>query len=646
MNQKRRRGAPQRSCPEAAPREARREFETDPTMNPAFLHDPAHEARPSERRERPRRRLAVCVPWVLVLLTACAPLGCDSGRESPSGADASGTSDSSPAESGASSAVPGSPAAGAEGNRGPDSGGGASPAGASEAGTPGSGRSQDALAVLRTRPLYDMPEDWVAFEPLLAEIARESWPRSVVAQDELDETLATVNGVAITGLDLAKELILRFGLEPWRELFSDMVSLADTAGRGIDVSDAEIERGVGMILSTSRTPNADQYRRRFGKGPARLRLEAKAEAARRKAFAQDKGRDEFREKDGLEYVIWHPVQVDRYPAAPATEYGYDRLPEGAVAEVHGAAVPVELVLPYVLSFMKPVEREVALDGLIDATLVAQELERRGIRVDPVDVDRMIAERERMTAGGIAWRKLIESKGKFNPLTAETVGFVRRRLSLQLALDQIEGSPDEAEIVEYFNRHQPMIGRSSVKLQTIRFPLYRPNGEPLDAFEMAQVKIAVDRALDALRGGMAFNDAVREFSRDPKTRRVTEVFGKRVAGDIGATNIRDGVVDECIAMMGFFARPGEWVGPIRSPRWYDIVQPYWNRLPVAYPYEDESYTDMNENGVFDPGEPWVDFNGNGKRDFGRRRFALNEFLRDRSLAFTEDLREKAEIEILD
>lgn len=603
------------------------------------VHDSLHE---TSQGPRPRRHLLAIGLTVLVTLAA----GCgENGAEGDEirAAEADRTSAGEPlaasAETSRESATeePGGDAA--------------TVVGPADDETPAVRRS--AVEVLLEREPAPFPTDWLESEPLIGEIIEEGWARSPIARGELDRVVAVVDGEELTGLDLAKECLLRWGGVPFHhqipfdDLARELLSLAEARHAGFEITDDEVEAVVNQSLRKIGSRDFEHHEVRTGECEPIVRLKAKGELARRKLFARDKGRPEFREKDALEYIEWSPHFVAHYPHALASEYGYARLPDGAAALMNGVPLSLDIALPYVLSCVGPIQREISLDDLIDATVLDQELARRGVTVDPVEVDAIVAQRERTKAGGlIPWRLLLRSKGTADKNRGVSVGYVRRMFRCWIAVDQIEGEVSDDDVLRYFERQSPMIGRASVRLASIRFPLRDGRENPLGPIEEAKVRLALDKALDELRGGADFYEVVAKYSRDAETRRWTEVDGVegRVCGDIGLTNVRDGMIREEIAAAGFLARRGQWIGPIRTPHGYEIVMPFVVREPAVFPLEDEVFTDMNSNGRYDPDEPFDDANFNSQWDAGRRFFALNEARRDRALAFLAEARAKADIEI--
>lgn len=511
----------------------------------------------------------------------------------------------------------------------------------------------NAVESLKAREPAPFPQDWIETEPLVAEMIEQGWARSPISRDELDQVVAVVNGEELTGLDLAKECLLRWGGVlvngnlPFDDLARELMSLAEVRHAGIEITEEELDVVATQALRKANARDMAHHEQRTGECPAIFRLKAKGELARRKLFARDKNRPEFREKDALEYIEWSPYFVAHYPHALASEYGYARLPEGAGALMNDVPLSLDIALPYVLSFVGPIQREISIDDLIDATVLRQELDRLGVSVDPAEVDLMVEERERTKAGGlIPWRLLLRSKGINDRTRGVSVGYVRRTFKCWLALDKIAGELDEADVLRYFDQQTPMIGRASIRLAAIRFPLLDGEEHPLGPIDEAKVRIDLDKALDALRDGVPFFEVAAKYSRDPETRRWTEVDGVegRVCGDVGLTNIRDGVLREELSAAGFLARSGQWIGPIRTPRGLEIVMPYVVRAPSVFSLDDEPYNDVNGNGRYDADEPYDDLNFNQQWDAGRRFFALNEARRDRGLAFIADARERADIEM--
>lgn len=581
----------------------------------------------------PRAGLTLLLGLALVLsaFTACGP-------ESDSGTAGNGTPG---AESDAGS---GSGSASTEG---------AAAAGADTAsGDPAPGKKKskkrDAIDTLVATPAYPFPEDLFAFEPRLPAVIDAAWEHSPIARESLDDVVAVVGDVELTYLDLARECVLRFGTDPLKDFSRVLLSLVEGAGRGILVSDEEIESAVTEHLRTNRMRDDRGYMLRTGNTPEYLRLEMKAVLLRRAAFAADRGDDTFKEKHVVEYIVYEPAFFDRYRLGLATRYGYERFAKEAVGEVDGVPIPLDVVLSHVLSHISPIQVQISLEDLIDATLYDLDLADRGIEISEEEIDGMIGTRLEMRSGPIPWEAQIRNRGIYDENHDLSVGFVRRRMKLMLGLDRIRGPLEEVDIIRYYEANQPMIGRSAVRVQAIRIYLVDPvTLLPKGPVAQAKAQIALEKVLGELEAGGDFDKLVLKYSEDVETRRYSEVKidGEDVvvAGNLGLTNARDGLLPDEISCAAFFVPPGEWVGPIRTKKGWEIIRTYWAREPFYFPYDDEPYTDINENGRKDDGELHEDLNGNGNWDAGRRFFAMNELRRDRGQAYLAELRSKTTIE---
>jgi parvulin-like peptidyl-prolyl isomerase len=99
----------------------------------------------------------------------------------------------------------------------------------------------------------------------------------------------------------------------------------------------------------------------------------------------------------------------------------------------------------------------------------------------------------------------------------------------------------------------------------------------------------------------------------------------------------------IATAAFATPAGEWIGPIRGRDGYHLVYVLDTKAPRDIRYDPEPYTDMNENGVFDQGEPFVDENKSGNWNYGQRDVVFDDFEGERVRQWIEKLRAEASIE---
>jgi hypothetical protein len=508
------------------------------------------------------------------------------------------------------------------------------------------------LDAVATIPPYPIVTDLHLSSEVLGTAIDEMWERSVLPRERLGEVAARVDGEELTYRDLAVEAVTRFGRTHLEEFVRDWIVLSEMRGRGIEIDDAEVEEGILETLDTFvKVRRKDVYYTRFRATEAALSLTARVRKVLEKAFAADAGKPRFDpENDLLTMGAYMTVFFGRYDIRFLTEWGPDRLGDGAAAIVNGTPIPIEAALPFVLARLCDDQLDVSLGDLVNATLAKREFARNGVTIDPSVADLMVASRRATAAGPIPWEAIIESKGRVDPLRSESIGWIRRKFDVWVGLEEILGPIDEMEVVEYFRDQQVMIGRAAVKAARLETLTIEPGTcRRKNPEGRAIAKRKVDRAVEALRAGEDFSEAVMDYSEEPATRRYAEVIvggeKERIAGAPRDTNIRDSSLPDEVAAAVFFAPVGEWIGPIRTERGFVVAMPLGAREPTAFPYESEPYQDLDGNGRYDEGEPFDDSpNPNGVWDVGRRRFAQNELLTDRAVAWIEGLREKAEIEI--
>ena len=513
-------------------------------------------------------------------------------------------------------------------------------------------QKQDAIDTMLAVGPFEFSEEIVSEEPLLHQMIEDLWKKSPIPRDlvEDEETVAVVDGEAITYLDLARECIFRFGSHALTQLVNELITIVDLKGRGIEITEEETDKAVQDVLGRSLAiKSVKSWCQAHQSCEARLRLSSRNEAGVKQAYAADSGRGRFAPSDFVAFIAYMDFFHKRYRVGLATEYGFDRFPEGSVGEIDGVPIPLRLALPVVLSKLTPIQVRIALEDLIDSRVVNREFERLGLEVADEDVDAMVVQRQTQSRSLISWEVQLKNKGTLDPNRAQTLGFVRRKFKLWLGLDQLLGPIAEEEVFPYFQAQQLMMGRATVTLSATWFYMVDPLTLRTKGPEgKAKTRINLEKALRALEKGEPFDEVVMKFSEDVKTRRYTKPeFGpsdELVAGDIGITNVRDARLPDEIAAAGFLLREGEWIGPIRTREGFVIVEVTHARPPRPYPFDGELFTDSNDNGRRDENEPFEDTYSNGQWDSGRRFFAHNELRNDRAHAWVAEIRKKAKVEI--
>ncbi len=201
---------------------------------------------------------------------------------------------------------------------------------------------------------------------------------------------------------------------------------------------------------------------------------------------------------------------------------------------------------------QPALRRSLLDRLVDASLIAQFLERRHIKPNRVALDEQVG---RILA-------FIRRRGEAPDDFLKKLGLdeqqVRDQLSLPLAWETYARAAITAgQLKSYFDAHRREL--DGTQLRSRHIVLRVPLGAPVD-WERAAQRIGAFRQ-EINSGKRSFADAVQKYSEGPS---------KRNGGDVGFFAHR-GTMPAAFADAAFQLKPGELSQPVRTNAGVHLIE---------------------------------------------------------------------------
>jgi parvulin-like peptidyl-prolyl isomerase len=203
----------------------------------------------------------------------------------------------------------------------------------------------------------------------------------------------------------------------------------------------------------------------------------------------------------------------------------------------------------------------ALDDLIDDDIIYGELKTMGVTINQGDIDSAVeqmAESNGVSVGAL--RKDLNGKGISFDAYEEGIKSELARSKLVGYKFRTEITVTEDDIQRYYIEHRKEF--SQVKQADIRHILIEVPPDSSDDRKQSLLKEAnsVRAELDNQDGGEEFSAAAAKYSDD----RVTKSNG----GELGY--VEQGTLYPVIDKAIFTARPGEVIGPLRTPIGYEII----------------------------------------------------------------------------
>jgi len=499
---------------------------------------------------------------------------------------------------------------------------------------------------LKDREAYPVPADFAMANPIWAAAHAAAVALSGIDPARFDEVVATVNGKPIRYRELLEEVVMRFGEKFVEEYRNDLIILREITGAGIEVSEEEMKLGEAEFwdqLQRQGVRNEDELRRKFKWTPEFLRRKVFLNEGGKKLFAGDMGGEDAEKTEALFLQLWLSEIIQRYPVKSIYAAGGEDLPEGVLARVGDLDIRALDVAPYLLPNLKDFHFSMALDSLVEWRAVRDALRARNIEVTPEELQKLAdTERAKYAGSLFDWETMLQI-GETN------VPMEMRKFVTWIAYDRLFGAPKAEEVREHFERYPVYFCRGAVAACEIKTLALDPDTGEIkgpDAWDRAR-----DRILEAtaeLEAGKPFQSLVMRFSEDPATKKydnATLFNGKtqRVAGSIGIFPIKNGRMANEIASAAFVVPKGEWIGPVRSREGYHLLYLLDTKAPRDVRYDEEPYNDINENGAFDVGEPYVDENKDGNWNGSQYDNAYEDFEGERVRVWVEDLVSEAKIE---
>jgi len=499
---------------------------------------------------------------------------------------------------------------------------------------------------LASRDPIAVASDFGKSLPVWAEADAAARELAGLQTEDMGAVFGTVDGEPVTFGQVLDEAVLRFGEKFMEEYLYDLILVAEIRDAEVEVSPKDLELGEAEMWTRLRQKgvnNEAQLRTMFKWTPEFVRRKAYIEQGGKKLFASDMGTEDPDDTEAFFMQVWMTELVGRYDIV--TRYraeGVD-LPEGVLARVGDREMRGSGVAPFLVPNLRPFHYEMAFESLarkrvLDATLAALDVEVPSEEIE----DRIAQERAKYANSLFDYETMLQ-------ISETNIVMERRKFRAWLAYDKLFGAPTEEEIRKHFDENPVFFRRGAVAAAEIKTLAYDPKtGEPKGENPWEGAKERILEAMGALRTGTPFSQAVMRYSEDPKTKKWENatLFGgtkQRVAGSIGIFPIKDGRMSNELASAAFLCPKGEWIGPIRGREGYHLLQVVDVKAPRELPYDEEPYTDVNENGRFDMGEPFADLNKNGNWNGGQRDNAIDDFQSDRVGRWLDGYVRKTKIE---
>ncbi len=252
--------------------------------------------------------------------------------------------------------------------------------------------------------------------------------------------------------------------------------------------------------------------------------------------------------------------------------------DGIVATVNGTPITLHQIdqRAEILKQKFPDSRDVrqkALEDIINDDIIYDELKTLGVSVENGDVDAAI---EQMSeANGVptgTLRSELKAKGvDFSAYKGEIKSEIAKSKLVSYKF-RSEITITDDDIQRYYLAHEQEF--SKVKQADISHILI---AVPPDISAQQQQKLhdRAMRVIDKIRGGESFSDAALRYSDDKYT--------KKSGGYLGS--VEEGSLYPVLNTAIFEARPGQLIGPLRTPVGYEIIMVHGFRSPGLLPLKD-------------------------------------------------------------
>jgi len=195
----------------------------------------------------------------------------------------------------------------------------------------------------------------------------------------------------------------------------------------------------------------------------------------------------------------------------------------------------------------------AIEQLVDARLLRDEIARERITVSGLDVDTRLEQlKKQVAARGAQWDAFLKQTGREEPA-------VREQVELEIALDRlVRPKLTPAALSEGFERHRRELDGTRMRVSHI---VLRPDAALGDDGIAATMKRAAAIRRDVVQGLLSFTDAARRHSAGPS---------RLQGGDLGWIT-RDAPLVDAFARQAFKLAKGDISKPFITPFGVHVVQ---------------------------------------------------------------------------
>ena len=498
---------------------------------------------------------------------------------------------------------------------------------------------------MKDREARPIPAGFGADIPVWQEARKAAEAMANIDPTSFDDVYGTVNGVDITFGEILDEVVTRFGEKFVDEYRHDLILLAEIDGADVEVTADDMRIGEEEFWGELRkqgVANEEQLARKFKWTPELLRRKVFLNEGGKKVFASDMEVDDPDGQDRFFMQVWMTEMVGRYAVKTKFGPGADELAQGVVSRVGDCDITALDVAPFLIPNLKQFHYDMAFESLAEKVAMQQEIAKQGVVVTEAEIaDRIEAERRKYAGSLFNYETMLQ-------LDETTLPMEHRKFRAWLAYNKLHGEPTDEELREHYDKNTVYFGRGAVAGCEIKTLALDPDTGELkseDAWEKALDRIR--EVENELNNGVPFQQLVMRFSEEPKTKKYESatLFGgkkKRVAGSIGIYPIKEGRMSDEISVASFVCQKDDWIGPIKGRDGYHIISLIDAKAPRNLPFDEEAFTDLNENGQWDQGEPFVDVNRSGNWNAGQRGNALDDFQTERVGRWIQDVVAKAEI----
>jgi len=272
------------------------------------------------------------------------------------------------------------------------------------------------------------------------------------------------------------------------------------------------------------------------------------------------------------------------------------LPPGVLGRIDGREVTLEDVIPRVLPQVTPQLRQKIVEGLVESSMIRQELDRLGVKPDVARARDAFAKEEAEFQGSIISFEMYLQYDDSNPR------LYFRDLLLQDGVHQIVGAePSDATLREHFLANPVFFGHGAVRASHVLYsPFDEKTGKLKSETAWDDALARARKGADQLRQGLAFDQLVMKETDDKESRKYTEITREesqasgiviqdpndkrpknvksRVAGDLSYFPVKKGSQADSISAVAFSLKEGEWAGPVKSPVGWHLIRVTDVRLP--------------------------------------------------------------------